>query len=157
MAIHLLYCRSSKAWSSNFRVKNISLMRYTNLSDVSTCAPRASTLQCKPILSNIKTLLLLSSIVEAQLVRTPASNNNLLPQGAKTLAIWTQLDLLIIRQDAQQLYLATAFILGADRNKYGQLIENLENDYLQGQNNYPQTLTGAYNLLTNWKQDPAAT
>ena len=55
---------------------------------------------------------------------------------------------------AQARYLAVAFILGSDRSRYGRLIENLENDYLQGQNNYPVTVTGAYNLLTNWKQDP---
>jgi hypothetical protein len=51
-------------------------------------------------------------------------------------------------------YLATALILSADRNRYGKLVENLENDVLQGRNVYPETLTAAYNLLTNWKQDP---
>ena len=34
------------------------------------------------------------------------------------------------------------------------MIESLENSYLQGQNNYPKTVTEAFNLLTNWKQDP---
>ena len=54
----------------------------------------------------------------------------------------------------QGIYLGTAFILGADRARYGKLVENLENDFLQGRDGYPVTLTGAYNLLTNWKQDP---
>ena len=30
----------------------------------------------------------------------------------------------------------------------------MENDYLQGQNDYPTSMTAAFNLLTNWKQDP---
>jgi hypothetical protein len=54
---------------------------------------------------------------------------------------------------SQDKYLAVAFILGSDRNRYGKLIENLENDYTQGQNRYPTTLTSAYGLLTNWKQE----
>jgi hypothetical protein len=49
-------------------------------------------------------------------------------------------------------YLATAFLAGADRSRYGKLIENLENDFTQGQDRYPKTLTAAYSLLTNWKQ-----
>jgi hypothetical protein len=58
------------------------------------------------------------------------------------------------KKDAQGRYLAVAFLLGADRNRYGKMVEDLENDFLQGQNNYPRTLTAAYHLLTNWKQDP---
>ena len=60
----------------------------------------------------------------------------------------------LIKRDAQAQYLATTFILGADQSKYRRLIENLENDHLQGRNNYPTTVAAAYNLLTNWKQDP---
>ena len=50
---------------------------------------------------------------------------------------------------------AMGFLLGCDRSRYGRLIEDLENDYLQGHNNYPATVSEAYNLLTNWKQDRA--
>jgi hypothetical protein len=44
--------------------------------------------------------------------------------------------------------------LGSDRNRYGKLIEDLENSYLQGNNNYPKKVQDAYTLLVNWKQDP---
>ena len=30
----------------------------------------------------------------------------------------------------------------------------LQNNYLKGSDEYPQTMTAAYNLLVNWKQDP---
>jgi hypothetical protein len=54
---------------------------------------------------------------------------------------------------AQQRYLACAFLLGSDRCRYGKLLENLENDFLQGRDNYPpENLTSACNLLVNWKQ-----
>ena len=29
----------------------------------------------------------------------------------------------------------------------------LENDFLQGRNNYPMTVVAAYNIVTNWKQE----
>jgi hypothetical protein len=34
------------------------------------------------------------------------------------------------------------------------LIEDIENAFIQGQNWYTTTITAAYNLLVNWKQDP---
>ena len=59
-----------------------------------------------------------------------------------------------IEKEAQKGYLAVAFMLGSDKARFGHLPENLENDYLQGQNNYPTSITAAYSLLTNWKEDP---
>ncbi len=59
-----------------------------------------------------------------------------------------------LHQQAKSRYLAVAFILGSGRSRFGRLIENLENDYLQGRCNYPTTVTSAYNLLTNCKEDP---
>jgi hypothetical protein len=45
-----------------------------------------------------------------------------------------------------------AFLLGADRNRYGKLVEDLENAFTQGNDNYPRSVTGAYAMLTTWKQ-----
>jgi hypothetical protein len=59
-----------------------------------------------------------------------------------------------VKQCALQQYLATAFILSADHVQYGKLIEDLQNTFLQGNNNYLKTLNAAYTLLANWKQDP---
>ena len=42
-----------------------------------------------------------------------------------------------LTQQTYERYIATSFVLAADRSRYGRLIEGLENDYLQGQNNYP--------------------
>jgi Zinc knuckle len=60
----------------------------------------------------------------------------------------------VVTKEAQDQYLAVAFVLSADRNRFGKLVEDMENDYLQGRDNFPKSLTAAYNLLTNWKQDP---
>lgn len=55
---------------------------------------------------------------------------------------------------ARDMSMGAAFILGADRSRYGKLIEDLENSYTQGDDKYPKNLTDAYKLLINWKQDP---
>jgi hypothetical protein len=46
---------------------------------------------------------------------------------------------------------AYGILVRADRNRYGKLIEEIENDFLMGNNNYPETPTEAYNLLVNYK------
>ena len=53
-----------------------------------------------------------------------------------------------------QWYLALAFLMGSNRNRYGRLLEKLENDFTAGNDNYPKTLTDAYNMLLEWKDDP---
>jgi hypothetical protein len=47
-----------------------------------------------------------------------------------------------------------AFFLGADRTRYGRLIENTEHAFLQKDDRYPKTLQDAYSLITNYKEDP---
>jgi hypothetical protein len=58
-----------------------------------------------------------------------------------------------IRTEAMSPTTAVAFLLGCDKSRYGRLIDDLENDFLQGRNHYPMTLVAAYNLVTNWKQE----
>ena len=48
---------------------------------------------------------------------------------------------------------ATAFLMPADKNRYEGLFQDLENEYLKDQDNYPRNLNQAYSLLINWK-DP---
>jgi hypothetical protein len=59
-----------------------------------------------------------------------------------------------LADDVEQRSLAVAFILCADRLRFGKLVEDMENNYLQGNNKYPTTVSAAYHLLSNWKQDP---
>jgi hypothetical protein len=54
---------------------------------------------------------------------------------------------------AREEFMACAFLLGADRNRYGKLVEDLENSYIQKHDIYPKTLNDAYNLLLHWKHD----
>ena len=55
---------------------------------------------------------------------------------------------------ARKQYLACAFLLGSDRRRYGKLLENLENEFTQKTDKWPKTITDAYSLLLNLKQDP---
>jgi hypothetical protein len=58
------------------------------------------------------------------------------------------------QQKGQDEYMAVALLLSADRKRYGQLIEDLENDFLTWTNNFPQTQVETHDLLIHWKQDP---
>jgi hypothetical protein len=81
---------------------------------------------------------------------------------SNSLADERNIDLTLITEDkrhylkleARDRYLATVFILGADQVRYGGLICNIENNYLNGTDKFPKTITAAYNLLVNWKGDP---
>ena len=55
---------------------------------------------------------------------------------------------------AQEGYLAVMFIMNSDKDRYGDLLVELENDFLKGSNEYPKTMMATYNLLVNWKQEP---
>jgi hypothetical protein len=54
-------------------------------------------------------------------------------------------------QRAKDKYLAVAFLYSADKEQYTKLLEDLENAYLYGTNNYPVNITSAYNLLVHYK------
>jgi Zinc knuckle len=56
---------------------------------------------------------------------------------------------------AREMSWANLFILHADRNRYGSLITDLQNQYLSGVNKYPTTLNEALTRLSHWK-DPNA-
>ncbi|VEU38525.1 unnamed protein product [Pseudo-nitzschia multistriata] len=58
----------------------------------------------------------------------------------------------IIRKKALELTQATIYIENANHARYAGIKEKLENDFLMGQNNYPETLTEAHNILVNYRQ-----
>ena len=55
--------------------------------------------------------------------------------------------------EAKEWYLAMAFLAGSDRTRYGGLLIDMENSYMQGVTRYPQMLVQAYNDLNNYKVD----
>ena len=59
-----------------------------------------------------------------------------------------------VETDGIQWYLALAFLIGSDQRRFGHLLKKLENDFSAGNDNYPKTLTDAYNMLLEWKDDP---
>jgi hypothetical protein len=51
-------------------------------------------------------------------------------------------------------YLALAFLSGADKLRCGKLLVDMENDCtIKGVNNYSVSVTSAYNLLVNCKEN----
>jgi hypothetical protein len=55
------------------------------------------------------------------------------------------------RKIIQDKTVAYGILVRADRNRYGKLIEEIENDFLKGNNDYPKTPTEACNLLVNYR------
>jgi hypothetical protein len=57
-------------------------------------------------------------------------------------------------------YLAVAFLLGADKMRYGTLVEEIENGYLRNKGSsstagtYPTLVSESYDYLCNYKRDP---
>ena len=55
----------------------------------------------------------------------------------------------------EEAYLGTPFITSSDQTKYRRMIEETENNYLKGNNKYPNTMTSDYRLLVNYKKNPS--
>ena len=52
----------------------------------------------------------------------------------------------MIETTAQDIYLACAFVINSDLRRYGRLIEELENDYTKGNDNYPRNMVSFYHI-----------
>ena len=48
-------------------------------------------------------------------------------------------------------YLAVLLLTKSDPERYGSLVTDVENAYTRGQNGYPTTVSGAYDMLVNYK------
>ena len=58
----------------------------------------------------------------------------------------------MIETTAREIYLACAIIINSDLRQYGRLIEELENDYTKGNDNYTYNMVKSYQLLNEYKQ-----
>jgi len=61
-------------------------------------------------------------------------------------------------KESEDISLATAFLMGGRPERYGELLIDLQNQYLIGADNFPRTLTQAYNVMANFipKTKPSA-
>ena len=66
----------------------------------------------------------------------------------------TEAEVTASEERATERQLAMGLILGADRQRFGKLIEDLENQHTQGMKSFPQTVSEAFILLNNWKNSP---
>ena len=55
---------------------------------------------------------------------------------------------------AREQVLVIGLLVRSDHGCYGKLLEDLENNFTQGRDNYPTSLQQVYSLLVHWKQDP---
>ena len=52
---------------------------------------------------------------------------------------------------AREEYLAVLLLTKSDPKRYGTLVTDIENAYTRGQNGYPTTVSGAYDMLVNYR------
>ena len=57
----------------------------------------------------------------------------------------------VTEEVVRQKFVAMAFILNADVKRYGMLWDDLHNNLLKGQDNYPADMQSAVHMLTHWK------
>ena len=70
----------------------------------------------------------------------PGISKAVFKEKGLTLATSTTTQKDEVKKETKERYLTVAFILGADRGRYGKLIEVLENNFTQqGQTRYPKT------------------
>ena len=55
-----------------------------------------------------------------------------------------------LKEEAAQRFFAYGYLKGMDKARYGSIKEELHNEYLKGQKNYPKTITDAYQLQQNY-------
>jgi len=55
------------------------------------------------------------------------------------------------RVACREAFIATTFLFGADKQRYGDLLVDLQNEHVISGRQYPATLTDAYNILVNYK------
>ena len=60
-------------------------------------------------------------------------------------------DRLEAKTKAREEYLAVLLLTKSDPKRYGTLVTDVENAYTRGQNGYPTTVSGAYDMLVNYK------
>ena len=57
---------------------------------------------------------------------------------------------------SEERYLTVQFLLSEDRDRYGKLIQELENNYSRGErfNQWPTSVSASYDLLQTFRHDP---
>jgi hypothetical protein len=58
---------------------------------------------------------------------------------------------LLATAEVKDAYLGILFLLGADRSRYGKMLDELEDAHLQGRDNYPGSVLEAYSMILHRK------
>ena len=63
-------------------------------------------------------------------------------------------ELTTLANDVENRLMGAAFLMCADRQRFGRLIESIENDFIEGRNRYPISVSDAFHRLANYTYDP---
>jgi hypothetical protein len=66
-------------------------------------------------------------------------------------ALTSQVEITDVQTLTQEVVEATMYLDSANKTRYGNLMKDLENDYLKDRDNFPRDIVGTQNLLLNYK------
>ena len=91
-------------------------------------------------------LVLKTIMIESKIIKSEATDFDF-QQAYERLTAPQRKD---VKDKAEAQVLAIMFLLGGRPEKYGNLLVDLQNQYIRGSNQFPTTLTDAYNLMVNY-------
>jgi hypothetical protein len=74
-----------------------------------------------------------------------------LPERNRLRNGWTEAQMREAKERIENKTVAYRILVQADQSRYGKLMEEVENDFLKGHDDYPKTPTNAYNLLVKYR------
>jgi hypothetical protein len=91
-----------------------------------------------------------------------SSGNNTDDKGMETFVLDNSMDksamtaeeLTALASDVENRLLGVAFLMCADRHRFGRLIEGIEDDFIEGRDRYPTSVSDAYRRLANYTYGP---
>jgi hypothetical protein len=66
------------------------------------------------------------------------------------ITVYSAISIKAAEKAAKERVLSCMFLNRADKTKYGEMVTDLHNDYVKGNDSYPSTLKDSCALLTNW-------
>lgn len=136
---------------SSRRVRSLFPLPFRKHSNGATTAPKFSTIQA--YLDHFQIMLDVVLHCKATVSVHPGIEDLVLAERKTTCDTMSNKELAKVKAEVFARSTAIAFLTGCNPGGYGVLLDDLENNFLQGDNCYPRTGVAAYNLVSNWKQE----
>ena len=153
MLMQLGSWRASRLWCSNFKHKTMHHLPSMKWRSDTICYTKTSTQHASSTMKPSRTMPSWLEYCGGALGKEPGLVDDELEADGTDWELATDKELITAKAAAWEHVLAIGFLMGIDWACCGKLLEDLENYFMQGWDNYPPMLQQAYSLLIHWKQD----